>query len=104
MSKNYQGPGQTVTFVSPTAGTTSGVPLAINALVVVPMDTTTKGQLCVGALGGSWLLPVTGALKQGAKVSLLAGGLVADGTADAVPFGKLLGDASGGFAEALLIQ
>lgn len=104
MSKNYQGAGQTVTFISPTGGTTSGVPLAINSLVVVPMDTTKKGEPCVGALGGSWLLPVTGALKQGVKVSLLAGGLVADGTADAVPFGKLLADTSGGFAEALLIQ
>lgn len=104
MSKNYQGAGQTVTFISPTGGTTSGVPLAINSLVVVPMDTTKKGEPCVGALGGSWQLQVTGALKQGAKVSLLAGGLVADGTADAVPFGKLLTDASGGFAEALLIQ
>ena len=104
MSKNYQGAGQTVTFISPTGGTTSGVPLAINSLVVIPMDTTKKGEPCVGALGGSWQLPVTGALKQGAKVSLLAGGLVADGTADAVPFGKLLTDASGGFAEALLIQ
>nr|WP_314563074.1 DUF2190 family protein [uncultured Pseudomonas sp.] len=104
MSKNYQGAGQTVTFTSPTAGTTAGVPLAINSLVVVPMDTTKKGETCVGALGGSWQLPVTGALKLGAKVSLLAGGLVAEGTADSVPFGKLLGDASGGFAEALLIQ
>jgi predicted RecA/RadA family phage recombinase len=104
MSKNYQGAGQTVTFISPTGGTTSGVPLAINSLVVVPMDTTKKGEPCVGALGGSWQLPVTGALKQGAKVSLLVGGLVADGTADAVPFGKLLTDATGGFAEALLIQ
>ena len=104
MSKNYQGAGQTVTFTSPTAGTTSGVPLAINSLIVVPLDTTKKGETCVGALGGSWQLPVTGALKLGAKVSLLAGGLVAEGTADSVPFGKLLGDASAGFAEALLIQ
>lgn len=104
MAKNYQSAGQRVSFISPTAGTTSGVPLAIDSLVVVPLDTTKKGEPCVGALGGSWLLPVTGALKLGAKVSLLAGGLVADGTADAVPFGKLLSDASGGFAEALLIQ
>ncbi|MNL81383.1 hypothetical protein D3C87_2084790 [compost metagenome] len=50
------------------------------------------------------MLPVTGALKAGVKVSVLAGVLVAEGTADAVPFGKLLTDAAGGFAEALLIQ
>lgn len=104
MAKNSQGSGLTVTFASPAGGTTSGVPLALNALVVVPLDTTVKGQPCVGVLGGSWTLPVTGALKLGVKVSLKDGGLVADGTADSVPFGKLLSDASGGYAEALLIQ
>jgi len=104
MAKNYQGAGLQRSFTSPTGGTTSGVPVAIGSLVVVPLDDTAKGQLFTGVLGGSWVLPVTGALKAGAKVSLLAGSLVADGTADSVPFGKLLGDASGGFADALLIQ
>lgn len=104
MAKNYQGAGMQRTFVSPTGGTTNGVPVAINDLVVVALDTTVKGQPFTGVLGGSWVLPVTGALKAGVKVSLLAGALVADGTADAVPFGKLLTDAVGGFAEALLIQ
>jgi predicted RecA/RadA family phage recombinase len=104
MSKNYAGAGQSCTFVSPTGGTKAGVPVAINALVVIPLEDTVKGQPFTGRLGESWVLPVTGALKAGAKVSVLAGVLVADGTADAVPFGKLLTDASGGFAEALLIQ
>ncbi|MHA4978023.1 hypothetical protein ACX0K2_16205 [Pseudomonas extremorientalis] len=104
MSKNYSGTGRSCSFVSPTGGTKAGVPVAINALVVIPLEDTVKGQLFTGVLGDAWVLPVTGALKAGVKVSVLAGVLVADGTADAVPFGKLLSDASGGFAEALLIQ
>lgn len=104
MAKNYQGAGLQRTFVSPTGGTTSGVPVVINALVVVPLEDTVKGQPFTGVLGGSWVLPVTGALKAGVKVGVLGGTLVADGTADAVPFGKLLTDASGGYAEGLLIQ
>lgn len=104
MAKNYQGAGMQRPFIAPTAGVSSGVPIALGTLVVVPLGDAAKGQPFTGILGGSWLLPVTGALKTGAKVSLLAGGLVADGTADSVPFGKLLGDAAGGFAEALLIQ
>lgn len=104
MAKNYQGVGLQRTFIAPTGGVSSGVPAAIGALVVVPLEDAAKGQPFTGVLGGSWTLPITGALKVGAKVGVLAGGLVADGTADAVPFGKLLTDASGGFAEALLIQ
>lgn len=104
MAKNYSGAGRSCTLVSPTGGTKAGVPVAINTLVVIPLEDTVKGQPFTGVLGDVWVLPVTGALKAGAKVSVLAGVLVADGTADAVPFGKLLTDAVGGFAEALLIQ
>ncbi|MGH8045024.1 MAG: hypothetical protein ACREOX_10455 [Stenotrophomonas sp.] len=92
------------TYVSPTGGTKSGVPVVINDLVLIPMEDTVKGQPFTGVLGESWTLPVTGALKAGVKVSVLAGVLVAEGTPDAVPFGKLLTDAVGGYAEALLIQ
>lgn len=104
MAKNYSGAGSSRTFKSPTGGTKAGVPVAINAMVVMPLEDTVKDQPFTGVLGGTWVLPVTGALKAGVKVSLLAGVLVADGTADAVPFGKLLTDAVGGYAEALLIQ
>lgn len=104
MAKNYSGGGISRTFKSPTGGTKSGVPVAINAMVVIPLEDTVKDQPFTGVLGEAWVLPVTGALKAGVKVSLLAGVLVADGTADAVPFGKLLTDAVGGYAEALLIQ
>lgn len=104
MAKNYSDTGRARTFKSPTGGTKSGVPVVINTLVVIPLEDTVKDQPFTGVLGDAWVLPVTGALKTGVKVSVLAGVLVADGAADAVPFGKLLTDAVGGFAEALLIQ
>lgn len=104
MAKNYQGAGLQRSFIAPTGGVVGGVPVALGSLVVVPLEDAVKGQPFTGVLGGAWILPITGALKAGTKVGFLAGGLVADGTADAVPFGKLLSDAAGGFAEALLIQ
>lgn len=104
MAKNYSSEGRSRTFKSPVDGTKSGVPVVINALVVIPLEDTVEDQSFTGVLGDAWVLPVTGALKAGVKVSVLAGVLVAEGTADAVPFGKLLTDAVGGFAEALLIQ
>lgn len=106
MAKNYSGEGKSRTFISPTGGTTNGVPVAIGSLMVIPLEDSVKGQPFTGVLDGSWILPVTGALKTGVKVSWLAASssLVAADTADSLPFGKLLGDASGGFADALLIQ
>jgi predicted RecA/RadA family phage recombinase len=106
MAKNYSGEGKSRTFVSPTGGTTNGSPAVIGSLVVVAVEDSVKGQRFTGVLGGSWILPVTGALKAGAKVSWLpsTGALVAADTADSVPFGKLLDDAAGGYADALLIQ
>jgi len=106
MAKNHSGEGKSRTFVSPTGGTTNGVPVVLNSMVVIPLEDTVKGQNFTGVLCGSWILPVTGALKTGAKVSWLASSssLVAADTADSVPFGKLLSDAAGGVADALLIQ
>jgi predicted RecA/RadA family phage recombinase len=104
MAKNYSGEGKVRSFVSPTGGTTSGLPAVLGGMVVVALEDTVKGQLFSGVLGDVWTLPVTGALKTGARVSVLAGVLVSADTVDSVPFGKLLTDASGGFAEALLIQ
>lgn len=104
MAKNYSGAGKSISIASPTGGTTAGVPLVVLDTVMVPLDTTVKDQQVTVLLDGAWRLPVTGALKFGAKVSVLSGTLVAAGTASSVPFGKLLTDAVGGFAEALLIQ
>ena len=105
MAGNYSGTGKAVTLLSPAGGTLSGCPVAINDMVVMPLETTKEGQQFTAILGDAWMLPVTGALKAGQAVGVLVDGtLVAAETADSVRFGKLLSDASGGYAEALLIQ
>lgn len=104
MAKNYSSDGSTVNFVAPTGGAVAGQPCVLGALVVMPLGSGPKGTPLVGVTNGAWNIPTTPGLKQGAKVSVLAGALVADGTADAVPYGKLLSDESGGVAEALLVQ
>ncbi|MFJ7286363.1 hypothetical protein [Pseudomonas sp. NPDC099000] len=104
MATNHVGEGKTISFVAPTGGAVSGQPLALNDLVVVPLSGGPKGTPLTGVTHGEWRLAVEGALKQGQKVSLLAGVLVAPATPDAVPFGKLTSDAVGGFASALLVQ
>ena len=105
MAGNYSSTGKTITLLSPAGGTLSGCPVAINDMVVMPLETTTEGQQFTAILGDAWMLPVTGALKAGQAVGFLPDGtLVAAETAESVRFGKLLSDASNGYAEALLIQ
>ena len=86
MAGNYSGTGRTITLTSPTGGTTSGQPVVINDMVVIPLESTVKGQPFTAVLGDVWVLPVTGALKAGKAVSVLAGTLVAVDTADSVRF------------------
>lgn len=104
MAKNYSSDGGTLNFVAPTGGAVAGQPCVLDSLVVMPLGSGPKGTPLVGVTNGVWIVPTAAGLKQGAKVSVLAGALVADGTADSVPFGKLFSDESGGFAEALLVQ
>jgi len=104
MAKNYSGTGDTVTFIAPTGGAVAGVPVAVVDLVVVPLGSGAKGTPLVGRTGGAWNVPATAGLKQGAKVGILNGVLVAAVTADAVYCGKLTSDTVGGFAELLLIN
>ncbi|WP_122423310.1 capsid cement protein [Pseudomonas viridiflava] len=104
MSKNYSSTGDTVTFVAPTGGAVAGVPVALNDLVVVPLQSGAKGAQLVGRTGGAWNVPAAAGLKQGQKVGILNGGLVPAATADAVYCGKLTSEVVGGVAEFLLIQ
>lgn len=104
MAGNYSSAGGAVTLTSPTGGTASGVPVAVNDMLVIPMEDTVKGQPFTAVLGGAWVLPVTGALKAGKKVGWLNGSLVAADTVDSIYYGKLLSDVANGYAEALLIQ
>ncbi|MQU22144.1 DUF2190 family protein [Pseudomonas helleri] len=104
MAKNYSGSGETVTFVAPVGGAVAGVPVAVNDLVLIPLQSGAKDAVLVGRTGGAWNVPATAGLKTGQKVGVLAGVLVAAATASAVYCGKLTSDTVGGFAEFLLIQ
>jgi hypothetical protein len=104
MSTNYASNGETVTLPAPTGGSVAGVPQVINDLAVMPLQSGVKGVLIVYRLGGSWNVPADAALKAGMKASVKAGGLVAAGTADSAPYGKMLSDAVGGYAEVLIVQ
>lgn len=102
MAKNYVQDGDSLTLVAPAGGVVSGGAYAIGQLAVVALDTAVEGAPFVGRASGVFNLPVTAGLKAGAKVSLKAGALVADGTAASVPFGKLTADEVGGLADTRL--
>ena len=97
--KNFVADGNSHTMIAPAGGVVSGTPYVIGSLALVALDTADAGQPFVARLTGVASLPTTAGLGLGAKVSLKAGVMVADGTASSFPFGKLLSDESGGFAE-----
>lgn len=104
MSTNYVSNGATVTLPAPTGGSVAGTPQVINDLAVMPLQSGVKGTSIVYHTGGCWIVPADAALKAGMKASVKAGGLVAAGTADSAPYGKLLTDSVGGYAEVLIVQ
>lgn len=104
MATNYVSAGDTVTLPAPTGGSVVGVPQVINDLAVMPLQSGSKGTLIVYRTTGAWSVPVDAALKAGMKASVKAGVLVAAGTADSAPYGKLLTDSVGGYAEVLIVQ
>lgn len=104
MATNYVSNGATVTAVAPTGGSVAGVPQVIGDLAVMPLQSGSKGAVIVYRTDGNWSVPADAALKFGMSVNVKAGGLVAPGTADSAPYGKLLTDAVGGFAEVLIVQ
>lgn len=104
MATNYVSTGDTVTLPAPTGGSVAGVPQVINDLAVMPTESGVKGTIIVYRTSGNWSVPADAALKAGMKVSVKAGALVAAGTTDSSPYGKLLADAVGGFAEVMIVQ
>lgn len=104
MATNYVSNGETVTLPAPTGGSVAGVPQVINDLAVMPMSTGPKGTVIVYRTGGSWNVPADAALKAGMKANVKTGGLVLAATADSAPYGKLLTDSVGGYAEVLIVQ
>lgn len=104
MAKNFVQSGTTGTFIAPVGGVTSGVMVALGAMVVIPLDDAAEGEEFVGHTGGVWNVPCAAGLTLGAKVAVLDGALVADETVDSVYCGKLFAAESGGFADLLLLQ
>ncbi|WP_223483644.1 hypothetical protein [Pseudomonas sp. A-RE-19] len=104
MATNYVSTGETTTLPAPTGGSAAGVPQVINDLAVMPMGTGPKGTMIVYRTSGNWSVPADAALKAGMNASVKAGALVPAGTADSAPYGKLLADTVGGYAEVLIVQ
>lgn len=98
MAKNYVEDGNSLTLIAPAGGVVSGTAYAIGALAIVALVTAPAGQPFAARATGVFSLPTAAGLKAGAKVSLKDAGMVADGTASSVAFGKLVEDEAGGFA------
>lgn len=75
MSTTFIQPGLVLTLTAPTGGVTSGVPLLIGALLVIPRETVAQGLLFDGDLGGVHALTKVGsqAWTEGQKIYWDAG-------------------------------
>lgn len=104
MAKNYIQAGGGITLLAPTGGSVAGVPQVIGTLAVMPLQSGSKGAQITYRTCDVWLVPSTPGLKAGAKVSVLNGVLVADGTPDSSPYGKQLTDTVDGYAEVMIVQ
>jgi predicted RecA/RadA family phage recombinase len=104
MAKNYVSAGDSISLPAPTGGSVAGVPQVIGDLAVMPLQSGPKGTVITYRTCGAWSVPAAAGLKAGVNVSVLNGALVADGTADSAPYGKLLSDTLNGFAEVLIVQ
>lgn len=104
MAKNYVQAGGSISLPAPTGGSVAGVPQVIGALAVMPLQSGVKGTQITYRTCDVWNVPAAAGLKAGAKVSVLNNALVADGTADSLPYGKLVSDTVDGFADVLIVQ
>lgn len=68
--KNYINKGERMTFTAPTDGVTSGVPVLIGALLVVPIATVAQTMKFAGQTVGviSYTKPGSQAWTEGAKI------------------------------------
>lgn len=104
MAKNYVSAGGSISLPAPTGGSAAGIPQVIGDLAVMPLQSGAKGTLITYRTCDAWSVPAAAGLKAGANVSVLNGALVAAGTADSAPYGKLLSDTVNGYAEVLIVQ
>ncbi|WP_341304723.1 capsid cement protein [Pseudomonas sp. TMP25] len=98
MATNFVQDGNALQLVAPSGGVVSGGLYEFGALVVVAITSAAEGETFTGHPGGVWNVPAATGLTLGAKVSLKAGALVADGTASSTPCGKLVSATADGFA------
>ena len=54
--KNFVQKGEVVTFIAPTGGAASGIPLVVGNLVVIPAFSAAEGYECEGATCGVYEL------------------------------------------------
>jgi predicted RecA/RadA family phage recombinase len=57
MATNYVQPGDVMTFTAPTGGVTSGTPVLIGNLLVIPQSTVAQTLPFAGAVVGVFTLP-----------------------------------------------
>jgi predicted RecA/RadA family phage recombinase len=55
--KNMNGTGKTMTYTAPAGGVTSGLPVLIGALFIIPATTAAAGVQFAGEADGVWILP-----------------------------------------------
>ncbi|AII30181.1 hypothetical protein [Pseudoalteromonas phage B8b] len=55
--KNGHSRGDVITFTAPSGGVTSGVPIIIGALFVIPAISAAEGESFEGAITQAWNLP-----------------------------------------------
>lgn len=104
MATNSVQDGKVLTLIAPAGGVVSGGLYAFGTLVVHAITSAPAGQPFTGRTEGVVSVPAAAGLALGAKVSLLNGGLVADGTASSVPCGKLVSATAAGTANLLLLN
>lgn len=98
MATNFVQDGDAIQLPAPSGGVVSGGLYEFGTLVVVAVTSAAEGETFTGRTLGVWNVPAAAGLALGAKVSLKAGALVADGTASSTPCGKLVSATVGGYA------
>ena len=104
MAKNYVCAAGSISLPAPTGGSVAGIPQVIDSLAVMPLQSGVKGTIITYRVCDVWRVPSTAGIKAGAKVSVLAGVIVAADTADAKPYGKQLTDTVDGYADVMIVQ
>ena len=101
--KNFVALGDSLTLPAPSGGVTSGTPVIIDALVVVPVTDAAEGQLFAGRRVGVFSMPVAADATPavGKKAYLTTGGEFTQTASGNKLVGAFLSDAADGAADVL---